>query len=102
MHYLRYSAYFAFAMGGISVIGALAAETFILLGGAVWATLIGVALLAASEAMGYLVEIRDEICGAGDRRLPTAEGTSSQGIPDTPPRSLEEISKDLEEMKKRQ
>lgn len=103
MSYLKLTAYAAFVLSGIVLIVAIASEAVMLIGGSIWAALIGIAMLAASEAMGYLKDIRDALVGsrAGIAADPAQHGDEQPQDAVKEVRSLAEISKDLERMKGR-
>ncbi|CUH68039.1 hypothetical protein TG4357_03356 [Thalassovita gelatinovora] len=103
MTYLKLTAYAAFVLSVIVLIVAIANEAVLLIGGSIWAALIGIAMLAASEAIGYLREMRDALVGArSDIDTASAQDRGAQST-DTAPelRSITEISNDLERIKTR-
>ncbi|WP_323780061.1 hypothetical protein [Thalassovita sp.] len=103
MTYLKLTAYAAFVLSGIVLIVAIANEAVMLIGGSIWAALIGIAMLAASEALGYLREMRDALVGArSDIDTVPAQDREAQPAGTAPePRSITDITNDLERMKTR-
>ncbi|WP_128910658.1 hypothetical protein [Tropicibacter alexandrii] len=101
MTYLKYAAFAIFALSAINIIFAIGEgePLFFVVGFA--AAFTGIGFLGASEALGYLKDIRDALAPAKEFvETPAASAVSDQDIKS--PRSAEEIAADIARMKARQ
>lgn len=97
---VKYTAIALFTLAAINAAGALVAEAPLLLAGSLWAGIMGVVLLAADRALGYLRDIRDSLAiGNGDIDVTAAEIDTAPGG-DTSIKQLEERLRRAQEKKK--
>lgn len=97
---LKYTAYVLFAIAILVAVVALANEAVMLLGGTIWAGMMGMLLLAADRALTYLREIRDQLAKAqGPAAVETATSAPPRSAKPAP--TLEEFEKRLEKVQMR-
>lgn len=100
MTYLKYAAYGVFALGALNLFLIFDSGDLFLIGGVIWAVIAGLALMGASEALGYLRQIRDALVSA-----PQVEAVASSEVAPQPAaatRSAEEITADIARLKAKQ
>lgn len=94
---LRYTAYAMFAIAILVAVIALANEAAMLLGGTIWAGLMGMFMLAADRALNYLKEIRDQLAKVSAPKIePVTPPPQANPAP-----TLEEFEKRMEAMQAR-
>lgn len=100
MTYLKYAAYVIFALAVANLILAISEEDWMLFVVAFAATFTGLAFLGASEALGYLRQIRDALVPVPQVEVVASAEPAPQ--PAAPTRSAEEIAADIARLKAKQ
>jgi hypothetical protein len=100
MTYLKYAAYVIFALAAVNLILAISEEDWMLFVVAFATTFTGLAFLGASEALGYLRDIRDALVPAKQIEVSKASEPMVEAEPaPLPVRSAAEIAADIDRLK---
>jgi hypothetical protein len=96
--YLKIAAYVVFALAALNTFLIIDSGDLFLIPGVLWAVLTGLGLLGASQALGYLKDIRDALVPVRE----ACEELDRQDAGERPVRSMAEIEADIERFKTKQ